>query len=115
MSTGLWPTHFFLAGRSAPYAEKASHAKHTCRYRGEYEAVRAWHSEAPEENIQRARAALDDMRLVLQAQDHDEVYQDARLRPLLNMIEAAEQALEEEYVGQYLHRLSLAYRANRDQ
>ena len=33
-------------------------------YRGIYEAMRAWDSDFPEENIQRAKDAVEDMRLV---------------------------------------------------
>ncbi|KAK4540268.1 hypothetical protein LTR36_009673 [Oleoguttula mirabilis] len=41
-------------------------------YRGEYEAIRAWHSDFPKQNIQRAKDAVEDMRGVLEADDHDE-------------------------------------------
>ena len=41
-------------------------------YRAEYEAIRAWTSELPEENIQRAKDVVEDMRMVMQAEDRDE-------------------------------------------
>ncbi|KAK5136616.1 hypothetical protein LTR08_002630 [Meristemomyces frigidus] len=65
-------------------------------YRAKYEAIRAWDSDFPEENIQRAKDAVEDMRLVLEADDRDADYQEERLGGLRVMIEAVEEAVAEE-------------------
>jgi len=64
-----------------------------CRYRGIYEAMRAWYSEVPEEHIQPAKDSLEDTKLVLEAGDKDVAYIVERLRPLKEMIEAVEEAI----------------------
>lgn len=64
------------------------------RYRTKYETIRAWDSNSPEENIQRAKDGIEDMKLVLEAEGRND--QAESLGPLEGMLEAVEEAVKQE-------------------
>ena len=72
-------------------------------HRAEYEALRAWDSEERQMHIERANDAIEDLRLVYEAEGRDQPEVDEILDPLREMVKAvvddSVSLTDEEYVA----------------